>query len=245
MAPMPGHEHMHHAMSMPLLPGWLRVVWVVVLGVVLLLHAWHAATMRGQCRWWHTGHTIMAAGMAVMYLFVMVPAVSWVLLMLFTALTVAMAATTVSWWRREQVVNPLWMTATLDMLVMGYMSLPATARPAAVTWLLVTWLGLQTLAWVFRRWERLPLYRTTGEPRPGAPLPLDTAAGDAPAGAGIAGAGSAAPEDSGAPTGTVTTLGAPTATGTRRVGLSGRASIDVALSLAVMAASMGYMLVAM
>lgn len=238
MAPMPGHEHMQHTMSMPLLPGWLRIVLVATLGLVLLLHAWHAVGLAGQHRWWHAGHTGMAAGMIVMYLFMMIPAVSWALLVVFAVLTVAVAAASLWWWRREGVVNPLWVTAALDMLVMSYMSLPAVARPVVVTWLLVTWLGLQALAWVFRLWGRLPLYRR-GAPDPAAPFPPGPAAGGAPIGAGVA-----ATEDSEEPTRTVSTLPEHT-TSTTRVGLSGRVSIDVALSLAVMAASMGLMLAAM
>ncbi|MGH3779213.1 MAG: hypothetical protein ACRDRO_00925 [Pseudonocardiaceae bacterium] len=53
--------------SMPLLPDWLRVVWVAALTVLIVTHVGHAYCKLGQCRWWHAGHIVMAAGMVVMY----------------------------------------------------------------------------------------------------------------------------------------------------------------------------------
>lgn len=59
---------MHESMTMPLLPQWLAVTWAVVLLGVTAVHVWHAWSMTGQPRWWHVGHTVMALGMAAMYL---------------------------------------------------------------------------------------------------------------------------------------------------------------------------------
>ncbi|WP_019854294.1 DUF5134 domain-containing protein [Actinopolyspora mortivallis] len=59
---------MEASMAMPLLPDWSRPLWALLLVVVLVQHALHARRMSGQPRWWHAGHTTMALGMAVMYL---------------------------------------------------------------------------------------------------------------------------------------------------------------------------------
>lgn len=217
MSPMAG---------MAFLPGWLRLVWVVALAVVVHVHLWHAAAMHGQQRWWHTGHVIMAAGMIAMYAFMMSwPSVMDVTLAVFSVMSAMVIATTVLWWRREGVVNPVWVVAAVDMLVMVYMSLPAWSRPSLLTWLLLAYLGIEALFWTFRVWAWLPVYRASG--------PAPTAYSSAVAASG--GPGAAVP-DSGSQGSTP---------GAASVGLNARVSIDAALSIAVMVASMAYMLAVM
>ncbi len=53
---------------MPLLPEWLRMLWVAALLGATALHVRHAWLMPGRVRWWHAGHTTMAIGMILMYL---------------------------------------------------------------------------------------------------------------------------------------------------------------------------------
>lgn len=196
-------------MSMPLLPSWLRLVWAAALCAVLVLHLVHAWAMTGQRRWWHAGHTLMAAGMTLMYL---LPAMTHRPLytagtVLFAALTVTLAGATAAFRHREGVLNPLWVTSAADMLVMGYMMLPATARPGWLTSVLVGYLTIQVVVWALGLWDRAPAFRSP------APAVLDVPANTSGAG-GVA---------------TMTAHSAPT----------------VRISLAVMAASMAYMLVAM
>lgn len=219
-------------MSMPLLPEWLRIVWSVALLVVVCLHIWHACSMAGQHRWWHAGHTIMAVGMIWMYLAkptMAHPAQARTGLVIFAALTAALAVTALVWWRRERALNPLWIASATDMLAMTYMLIPPMSRPATLTWVVVAYLAVQTLAWATGAWGRLPLYRPA-TPTPGGALPAPVP----PAG----GHSALAPET------TMTATPASTA-GPSRTGLSGHTTPGVRVTLAIMAAAMAYMLAAM
>lgn len=158
-------------MSMPLLPEWLRAAWVVALCGVTALHLWHAWSMHGQRRLWHAGHTVMAVGMALMYL---LPAMSHPTLYeggrtVFGALTVLLVVSTVLLRRREGLFNPLWVAAAVDMLVMTYMLLPAGTRPVALTGVFVLYLGAQAVAWALGLWDRAPAYRSTAPTPAGGP----------------------------------------------------------------------------
>jgi hypothetical protein len=67
MGPMPAPSTAGHMHTMSMLPGWVRLVWVIALAVAAAVHIWHSATMTGQPRWWHGAHTLMALGMIAMY----------------------------------------------------------------------------------------------------------------------------------------------------------------------------------
>ena len=193
MGPMP--------MPMPttmttLLPGWVRVLWVVALGVVAVLHIWHGATTSGQARWWHGAHTAMALGMISMYAAdpMRQRGLYDALEVLFAVIAVALVVTSVVVGRRERVLNPLWVVAAVDSAAMSYMAavmLSPSAVPAAVTWVVVAYLACDSLAWLLGLWDRALASRGPS------------------------------------------------------VGLSGHNTLDIRLSLAVMAASMAYMLAAM
>ncbi|HVV11998.1 MAG TPA: DUF5134 domain-containing protein [Amycolatopsis sp.] len=194
-------------MRNPLLPEWLRLVWAVLLVVVAFAHLRHVVTMRGQRRWWHIGHTLMAAGMAAMYLLPRMDhqALYRSGLALYVVVAVALAATTAAHWRREAVVNPLWVASTLDVVVMVYMLLPV--RTPTVSGVFVVYLAGQAVAWALGLWSRVPALR---------PVPADGTAGTEPGGSA-----------------------------TVAVGLTAHSSPIVLSTLAVMAASMAYMLIAM
>lgn len=217
-------------MSMPLLPLWLQILWSAALLAVVVLHIWHAWHRPGQHRLWHGGHTIMAAGMIWMYLAMPTmghPSQARAALVLFAVLTAALVVIALVWWRREHVLNPLWIASAADMLAMTYMLIPAMARPAALTWIVVAYLGLQALAWAIGAWARLPLYRPSpGEPGVSQPAPTTPVS-----------------EPPHAPHATVTAPAIQAATAAR-TGLSGRITLDVRITLAIMAASMAYMLAA-
>ena len=210
--------------SEPLLPDWLRVIWVVALGVVIVTHLWHAYRRPGQHRWWHAGHIFMAAGMVVMYLpgAMAVPGLSQVGVVLFGGVAVAIAAATAVLRRREGALNPLWLVAAMDELIMAYMWLPAAIRPALLDYALAAYLGCQMLAWVLGWWERDP-----GTARP--PVRAATEPTMVRAGPGRLAASSSAP------------LARPPAA----VGLIAERAAVIRASLAVMAASMSYMLIVM
>lgn len=217
------------AMSMPLLPQWLRVVWVVALCVVVVVHVGHAWARPGQRRWWHTGHIVMAGGMALMYALPVMSQLVWRLvgLALFCLATVTLAVVTVVLWRREGAVNPLWLFAGVDMLTMSYMLAPWWARSAWLTVMIVVYLVGQVVAWGFGLWDRLPVFcpGRAGVPSVGAVAGSSRAGGRGPA------LLSADPDVRARP-GPV-------------LGLTGHSTPAVRLTLAVITASMAYMLAVM
>jgi len=147
--------------SMPLLPEWLRMLWVAALLGAAALHVRHAWLMPGQTRWWHAGHTTMAIGMTLMYLLdrMQHPALYQAGLAVFASALLTVAAITAAISRREGVLNPLWLASTLDLLAMVYMLLPAENRNAALTGVVVIYLTCQVLAWVLGWWDRAPAPR--------------------------------------------------------------------------------------
>lgn len=212
-------------MSMPLLPQWLRIVWALLLFVVLVQHAVHARQLRGQPRWWHIGHTMMALGMAAMYLLPRMQYGEWYRagLVLFGVITAVEAVGVFVLLRREGVFNPLWVSSTIGMLVMTYMMISPVSRPSWLTLLFVGYLAVEVLAWALGLWERLPVLR-----RP-ATAPDSTAELAAP----------------GAATRPSTTEAAARGRVLLPIGLPAHSTPGIRASLAIMAASMGYMLVAM
>lgn len=150
---------------MPLLPSWLRLAWTAVLCGVLVLHLVHAWAMPGQRRWWHAGHTVMAAGMVVMYLLPhltrQVPGAA-----LFAVLTASSAGAAIVFRYREGVLNPLWVASAVDMLAMTYMLLPAAVRPAWLTGVFVTYLTVQVGMWALGLWDRTPAFHRSGGAEP-------------------------------------------------------------------------------
>jgi hypothetical protein len=217
------------AMSMPLLPQWLRVVWVVALCVVGVVHVGHAWARPGQRRWWHTGHIVMAGGMGLMYALPLMSHLVWrgAGLALFCLAAVTLVVVAVVLWRREGVVNPLWLFAGVDMLAMSYMLAPSWARSAWLTVVIVVYLVGQVAAWGLGLWDRLPVFRAglAGAPSVGAVASSSRGGGRGPA------LLSADPD--------VETRPGPV------LGLTGHSTPAVRLTLAVMAASMAYMLAVM
>lgn len=218
-------------MSMALLPTWLRVVWVVLLGAVLVAHVGHAWALPGQRRWWHLGHTVMATGMALMYALPHMHEPGWLYragLVLFALLAIAVTGVVVALWRREGALNPLWVFSAAEMLVMTYMFLPASAKLSGVGYILAVYMGMQSLAWALGLWDRLSVFgspaqfRSTrgsvqivdpdGHERNPTLLPADPY-----------------PEQITRPV----------------LGLTAHSSVVVHITLAVMAASMAYMLAVM
>lgn len=219
-------------MSMPLLPTWLRVAWVLALCVVVVLHGGHAVAMPGQRRWWHTGHTVMGVGMALMYALPRMqhPALYRVGLVLFALMTVAIVAATMAIRRHEGTLNPLWILSAADTLAMTYMFVPPTSTPRWLTYVFVVYLCCQVVAWACGLWDRLPVFRQPvlaggASRRTGAP---DTAS----------------ERDERSPE-LLPADPHPEASTGRLVGLTVHSSLAVHITLAVMAASMAYMLAVM
>ena len=50
-----------------ILPAWLAVIWTLVFIAIIVIHARHVLDSDGQRRIWHSGHVLMAFGMAFMF----------------------------------------------------------------------------------------------------------------------------------------------------------------------------------
>jgi hypothetical protein len=139
-------------------------------------------------------------------------------------LTVALGLTAVVVGRREGVLNLLWVASALDTLAMTYMLLPAAAQPAGVSWVFVAYLVCQMLAWALGLWDRVPVFQP-------------------PAAAAVATAPATMPRSRVVQT--ARPAPAVPTSGKRAVGLTAHCSPTIRISLAVMAASMAYMLAVM
>lgn len=216
---------MGSAISMPLLPQWLRIVWAVALAGVVLVHLWHIWSIPGQPRWWHAGHITMGLGMMGMYSLGMAHSGLYRAgVVLFGVLTVVMATTAVVFGRREGVLNLLWVASAVDTLVMTYMLLPPAAQPARVSWVFVAYLACQMLAWALGLWDHVPVLQPTNR-RTVASAPAAVQC------TGVVHAAKPAP--------------AVLSSGDGAVGLTAHCTPAIRISLAVMAASMAYMLAVM
>lgn len=223
---MPGSMAM--PMAMPLLPAWLVGLWIAALAVVVVLHLYHAVSMHGQPRIWHISHILMAAGMITMYALPQPGHADlyWGGVGFYGALTAVMAVTGARWWRRDRLLNWLWAATTVDMAAMTYMALPAADRPATISYLAIAYLAVEVVIWLSDPVPRLrALLRTrTPQPRPD-PAPPPTGGGTA--------------------TRARPAYRATTAAERESVRLAADVTVAVRATLAVMSASMIWMLLAM
>jgi hypothetical protein len=135
--------------STNILPNWLAVIWMLVFFAVIAIHARHVLQSEGQRRWWHSGHVLMAIGMAFMYApssvdSLDIPAGFW-------SLAFANAAIVILLWLLVQAfegrgANMLWLVMAFDLAAMAYMWSP-TGFQAPITWLLVAYFAAQALLW--------------------------------------------------------------------------------------------------
>jgi hypothetical protein len=218
-------------MSTGLLPSWLRIVWAAALAGVVVVHAGHAASMPGQRRWWHLTHIVMAIGMALMYLLPRIPyaALYSAGLGLFAVSTFAVVTATVVARSREGAVNPIWVVTALDYLAMTYMQIDPGLRPDWLSYLFVAYLASDIVAWCARLFDRFAVFS-----HPAVTVP---AVAVAPGGPGPTMAAEQNPSLSGP-----VLLSAHATPGS---GTAGHSDLSVRITLAVMAASMAYMLAVM
>lgn len=201
----------HSVMTMTLVPRWLAVAWAIVFAAIFVVHIGHARNVRGQARWWHASHVVMATAMATMYL---EPQGGHAELYSagiapFAALAVALVGAALYFGSRERVINPLWVVSAIDMAAMVVMLVPMNERSAAVSYGLVAYFAVQALAWSTGVYDRIPAVVRTRV----SMLATEPAM---PA----------------------TTTGAT-------VGFTAHATVTMRVTLAGMAAGMGYMLLAM
>ena len=140
-----------------ILPNWLAIVWTFVFLAIFVIHLRHVAQTHGQRRLWHSGHVLMAAGMVFMF----APASldHFNISATFWQLAFANAAGVMVAWVLFQVLsgraaNLLWLVIAVDLGAMVYMWSP-NGFVAPVTWLLVAYFAIQSLAWATNTFRRL------------------------------------------------------------------------------------------
>jgi hypothetical protein len=132
-----------------ILPSWLAVIWMLAFFVVIAVHARHVLESAGQRRYWHSGHVLMAIGMAFMFApasvdYFDIPIGFW-------SLAFANCAIAVVLWVLVQALagrgaNILWLALAFDFAAMAYMWSPSGFQ-APITWLLVAYFAGQALLW--------------------------------------------------------------------------------------------------
>lgn len=140
-----------------ILPNWLAVIWMLVFFVIIAIHGRHVLESEGQRRWWHSGHVLMAVGMAVMYApgsvdHFNIPTGFW-------SLAFANAAIAIVLWMVVQALagrgtNLLWLLMAFDLAAMAYMWSPSGFQ-APITWLLVAYFAGQAVLWGTDRMRNL------------------------------------------------------------------------------------------
>ncbi|MGA2455726.1 MAG: DUF5134 domain-containing protein [Solirubrobacteraceae bacterium] len=136
-----------------ILPEWLAVIWTLVFIAIVVVHTLHLRDSHGQRRLWHSGHVLMALGMAFMFApssidHFDIPSGFW-------QLAFANGAIATLLWMLAQAfdgraINVLWPVMAVDLGAMAYMWSPSGFQ-APITWLLVAYFAAQSLLWVSDR----------------------------------------------------------------------------------------------
>ncbi|MEI6362317.1 MAG: hypothetical protein WCP95_09285 [Actinomycetes bacterium] len=132
-----------------LLPAWVTWLWLIALAAVLVFHCSHFVRMGGQHRWFHASHILMLVSMLYMYASMefhwkWLPAAlqAWVFGLSTAAILVWMVYRIV----KKLPFSYLWILALIMQAAMIYMWLPDWI--AVLTWILVGYYALETLAWL-------------------------------------------------------------------------------------------------
>ena len=136
------------SMGPDLLPLWVTWLWLVALAAVLVLHCGYFVRMGGQHRWFHASHILMLVSMLYMYAsmefkWTWFPSNWWV--GIFSVSTAAIVVWMVYRFIQRHPFSFLWVLALIMQAAMIYMWLPNWAP--ALTWTLVVYCGLETVAW--------------------------------------------------------------------------------------------------
>ncbi|MGH2843585.1 MAG: hypothetical protein ACRDKL_08375 [Solirubrobacteraceae bacterium] len=152
---------------------------------------------------------------------------------LYGAVAVAMATSAATLWRRDRFSNWLWAASAVDMMAMTYMALPADDRDDGLTYAFVIYLAAEVVTWLSDPLPRLcarqvrALVRRRGS--------------DLVAGVPAAGGETRSGTMKQAPLRPVVS----SAAACESIRLVADVTLGVRVTLAVMSASMGWMLVAM
>ncbi len=137
-----------------ILPTWLAVIWTLVFIAIVVVHTRHVRDSDdGQRRIWHSGHVLMAFGMAFMYApasldVYHIPSGFWQIA--FADGAIAVLAWMLFQAMSGRAINVLWLVMAIDLGAMAYMWSPS-AFQAPLTWLLVAYFFAQSLLWITNR----------------------------------------------------------------------------------------------
>ena len=140
-----------------ILPDWLAIIWTLVFVAIFVTHLRHVLNTRGQRRLWHSGHVLMAAGMAFMFAptsidHFNIPPTFWQLA--FANAAAVMVAWTLAQVLSGRAVNLLWIVIAVDLAAMVYMW-SYNGFVAPITWLLVAYFAIQAVLWATNTFRRL------------------------------------------------------------------------------------------
>ena len=136
-----------------ILPSWLAVIWMLVFFAVIATHGRHVLESEGQRRFWHSGHVLMAIGMAFMFApasvdYFNIPTGFWSLMFANGAIGILLWMLVQAFAGRG--ANTLWLLMAFDLGAMAYMWSP-TGFQAPITWLLVAYFTAQAVLWATDR----------------------------------------------------------------------------------------------
>jgi len=129
------------------------VIWTLVFIAIIIIHARHLRDTHGQQRIWHSGHVLMAFGMAFQFApssidHFNIPSGFWQLV--FATGSVAALIWILAQAVDHRAVNVLWLVMAIDLGAMAYMWSPSGFQ-APITWILVAYFAAQSLLWVTDR----------------------------------------------------------------------------------------------
>ena len=134
-----------------ILPLWVSVIWIVALAAVLVFHCGHLIHMGGQHRWFHATHIVMLIGMLYMYAgmafnwnFIPGPVCVWLYALTSAAMVIWMVMRVV----QKKPFSYLWILAFISQAAMIYMWMPMSSWVAWLSWGLVVYFTLETIAWL-------------------------------------------------------------------------------------------------
>jgi hypothetical protein len=142
----------HHGAT-NILPEWLAAIGTLAFLAILVIHVLHLRDTHGQQRVWHSGHVLMALGMAFMFApgsidHFDIPSGFWQLA--FANGAIAVLAWMLAQALSGRAINVLWLVMAIDLGAMAYMWSPSGFQ-APITWILVAYFALQSLLWASDR----------------------------------------------------------------------------------------------
>lgn len=138
-------------LGLDLLPLWVSVIWIVALAIALVFHCGHLIHMGGQHRGFHSAHVVMLLGMLYMYA-AMTFGWDWFPRQVWMWIYVTTSAAIILWmlvrfWQRRP-FSYLWILVLVQQAAMVYMWVPMIDWISWLTYALVAYFALETIAWL-------------------------------------------------------------------------------------------------